>query len=151
MRGDVLGERTGERNGLATALAVTMAEQDALVAEADAETAHDLLGEPVEERGPGRPKGSLNKATQQEIATIKASGQSPLAFLASTMRDADKPLQRRIDCAKAMLPYVHKKQPVAIEARTSTLRVAIILPGEDEAGADFLGIDLEADELEEIQ
>ena len=129
-----------------------MAEQDELVAEAERETATDLLGAPLPaERGPGRPAGSQNQRTRKEVAAIRESGQSPLAFLASVWRNPSVKLERRTDAAKAALPYMHRKQPVAIEGAGSGLRVAIIMPGQDAGEAEFLELDADDLDYEEIQ
>lgn len=140
-----------EKTGMAAAVAICMKEQDDLVGAADEETATDLLGAPVEARGPGRPAGSLNKATRQEVAAIRASGQSPLAFLASLWRDPGKSDKTRKEAAVAALPYFHKKQPLAIDGGASGLRVAIVMPGMAAETAEFLDLDADDIEFEEIQ
>lgn len=104
----------GEKAGLAAAVAVCMAEQDELRDQAERETMSDLFGEIVPARGPGRPAGAQNRQTQLEVAAIKASGQSPLAFLSSIWRDPLKPLDRRIQSAIAALPYMHRKLPLDV-------------------------------------
>lgn len=104
----------GEKPGLAAAVAQCLDEQAELLDQAERETMSDLFGELVPSRGPGRPAGAPNRATVLEVAAIKASGQSPLAFLASIWRDPMKPLERRIQSAVAALPYMHRKQPVDV-------------------------------------
>jgi len=57
----------------------------------------------------GRPKGSHNKATLEQIEKIKESGQTPLEYLASIYQDPARDIKDRIDAAKAASPYVHSR------------------------------------------
>ncbi len=57
----------------------------------------------------GRRKGTPNKANAAREEEIRASGITPLDYLLTVLRDADKPEQVRIDAAKAAAPYVHPK------------------------------------------
>lgn len=63
----------------------------------------------------GRPKGSPNKATVQQRKRIEATGETPLDYMLRVMRDESQPGPRRDDMAKAAAPYVHPKQPVAVQ------------------------------------
>lgn len=57
----------------------------------------------------GRPAGSRNK-------TMKLNGQPcSMTFLLRQMENPDVDLRERIDCAKAILPYQHRKMPTAID------------------------------------
>jgi hypothetical protein len=60
-------------------------------------------------RGSGRPLGSPNKRTVHARVVLEDLGADPAAFLARTMKDEDSPLDVRIDCAKALMPYVFPK------------------------------------------
>lgn len=57
----------------------------------------------------GRPAGSRNK-------TMKLNGQPcSLTFLLRQMENTELEMRERIDCAKAILPYQHRKMPTAID------------------------------------
>ena len=80
------------------------------------------------ERKPGRPKGAKNKSTKEWVEyflnTVK---ESPLMFLGRLYAQETVALARKMQCkredalklqvaaANACLPYVHQKQPIAIE------------------------------------
>jgi hypothetical protein len=59
--------------------------------------------------GAGRKKGIPNRASVAREAAIAASGLTPLEYMLSTMRDEGKPLELRLDMAKAAAPYVHPR------------------------------------------
>jgi hypothetical protein len=59
--------------------------------------------------GAGRKKGALTARSQQLAAAAAASGQTPLEFLISVMRDAGNKLETRLDAAKAAAGYVHPR------------------------------------------
>jgi hypothetical protein len=59
--------------------------------------------------GAGRKAGVHNKASIARQAEIAASGQTPLDFLLSVMRNDDCDMAVRQDAAKAAAPYVHPK------------------------------------------
>src|SRR5512132_1722881 len=90
--------------------------------------------------GAGRRKGSknrLNKALAKAVApaterTVKA-GDAPLAFLLKVMRDKRNDLQLRIDAAGKALPYLHQRQPQAInvEAVFQTPPPVVLVFGPD--------------------
>jgi len=63
----------------------------------------------------GKRKGSRNKATLEQAKAIAESGLTPLDYLLSVYRDKSKPDNERLDAAKGAAPYVHRKQPTAIE------------------------------------
>lgn len=88
----------------------------------------ETQGSGVIERKAGRPKGAKNKSTKEWVdyflSTVK---ESPLIFLGRLYAQETKALARKIQCkredalklqisaANAVLPYVHQKQPIAIE------------------------------------
>lgn len=63
---------------------------------------------PGERRG-GRVAGVRNKATQDQRDAVAASGQTPLDYMLSVMRDPEAPSPRRDAMATAAAPYVHPK------------------------------------------
>ena len=89
--------------------------------------------------GAGRPAGSLNRKTREQVEAIEASGLTPLQYLTSVYQDEGADEARRIDAAKAAAPYVHPKLN-AIELsgdKDSPLeivsRVEIVAPGIDDS------------------
>lgn len=137
--------------GLKTAVQIALRDQDQLQDQADSETAEDLFGDEVVERGRGRPPGSRNRETEAQRKAILASGQSPLAYLASVWRDPGQSTKQRTAAATAALPYLHRKQPIAIEGSGAGLRIAILLPGEEAEAAEFFDADAIDAEFEEIE
>lgn len=87
-----------------------------------------------EERGRGRPKGSTNKSTKEWVDYfLKQVKKSPLMFLGELYAEKTEDLARRM-CAKredalklqiaaasTVLPYVHQKQPVAVQIENEDL------------------------------
>lgn len=61
-----------------------------------------------------RTKGALNKATilQSYIGTKK----DPAILLLKVLQDEGEDMDRRLDAAKTLMPYCHKKLPTMIEA-----------------------------------
>lgn len=103
--------------GFAALLAMTTDQKQALqdAQPTDAEIEADLFGEKIEGRGPGRPKGAINKATKTTAELILATGQSPAMYLASVMRDVTADKERRDRAAIALMPFVHSKMPTAVD------------------------------------
>lgn len=125
-----------EKNGGTAVLAVS----DAAAAEAlrlqeeDAEADIDC-NYSVTRRGAGRPKGSRNRSTEAWRSFFLRQNKSPLLFLGGIysvptsklasdigvkMEDA---LKYQIAAAQAVLPYVHQKQPIAVERSDDILPV----------------------------
>lgn len=71
--------------------------------------------------GAGRPKGSHNKRTEEAIAISKEMGVNPVEFLLKAMANESLPMKDRIDCAKAVAPFVAPRLQ-SIEAHTTTGR-----------------------------
>ena len=59
--------------------------------------------------GAGRPKGAVNKATAEAKAAVEESGQTPLEYMISVMRDPRADERRRDAMAAAVAPYVHHR------------------------------------------
>lgn len=59
--------------------------------------------------GAGRKKGTPNKATLERQKRIAESGQTPLDYMLSVMRDENNPRDIRLDAANKAAPYVHPK------------------------------------------
>jgi len=57
----------------------------------------------------GRKKGVPNKASAERQAEIAASGITPLEYMLTVLRDETKPIETRMDAAKAAAPFVHPK------------------------------------------
>jgi hypothetical protein len=55
-----------------------------------------------------------------------------MAFLLRCMDNDELEVRDRIDCAKAILPYQHRKLPQAVEADVNASgRIEIVIIGED--------------------
>lgn len=75
--------------------------------------------QPGETRNPrGRPKGVKTRMTilrENAFAKAMKGRKTPLEFLLGVMESESASASERIDAAKAAAPYVHKRQPLAIE------------------------------------
>lgn len=120
------------------------------------------------ERRAGRPRGARNRRTAEMVRYLtEARGlKTPLEFLVEMFNEAPAEVARRmglfgaegglataeaakmqVQAAIAALPYMHAKQPVALQAVGKTAGM-LILPGDDGAeaeAADDLGFDLVQD------
>ncbi len=65
--------------------------------------------------GAGRPAGARNKKTAELIEAIEDSGETPLEYLISVVRDTKEDARVRLDAAKAAAPYVHCRMPSQTE------------------------------------
>ncbi len=89
--------------------------------------------------GPGRPKGSKNKSSEEWAEYILKQYRSPLIFLAETYNRPVGLLAAELKCdrleafkiqmaaAKELAPYVHQKQPQALELGGEKGLVPLIL------------------------
>lgn len=59
--------------------------------------------------GAGRPPGAVNKVAEEARRRALFKGVSPLEFLLKVMRDEGEDMPRRLDAAKAAIPFVHPK------------------------------------------
>lgn len=68
----------------------------------------------------GRPKGSLNKAT---LVGYIGTSKDPAHLLLRVLADEGEEMSQRMDAAKTLMPYVHRKQPTAVETSGDPLSV----------------------------
>ena len=102
-------------------------------------------------RGPGRPKNSPNRSTEQWRKLLFAKHGSPLdailteanKSIADLMAEYDfKPKEAahyRMNALQAALPYMHQKQPIAVEAPPGSMVNFNLVLGEaagEQASAD---------------
>ncbi|MCF6216820.1 MAG: hypothetical protein L3J58_11705 [Emcibacter sp.] len=97
--------------------------------------------------GPGRPKGSKNKSSEEWAEHILNQYRSPLIFLAETYNRPVGLLAAELKCdrleafkiqlaaAKDLAPYVHQKQPQALDLGGEKGLVPLVLG----ISADFSG------------
>jgi hypothetical protein len=79
--------------------------------------------------GGGRPKGAVNKLTAGQAIAVKWLGMTPAEYLESVVCDPTADPKLRIDAARAASPYVHKKQPEALEHTVNVpIAVQIVTP-----------------------
>lgn len=160
------GLNTGEKAGIQTAVAdlhdpnqppIMPAEQLPLlpISEVGREIAADNGENP---RGVGRPKGAKNRSTKEWTEYVLGQYRSPLIVLAETYSRSiadlavdlgydlktitpaqrKELLQLQLQCARELAPYVHQKQPMAIEAGESGLVTLVIggMPGQTPVGVN---------------
>lgn len=87
----------------------------------------DTSGLGQEKRSAGRPKGAKNKSTKEWVEYFLNRCKSPLMFLGQVITEDTETLARKmcanrievlkvqVGAANALLPYIHQKQPLAIE------------------------------------
>ena len=63
----------------------------------------------------GRPKGKGLAIKTQAQEVLVLTGELPGHFLARLMSDPNTPQETQVECAKALMPYLHKKKPEARE------------------------------------
>ena len=93
----------GKKAALAAAVEICMGEQREIALEA---AEKDLFGQAPAPAQIGRPPGSRNKETERQFEIIKATGQSPLAYLVSIWRDFNKNTEGRIQATGLALPSI---------------------------------------------
>lgn len=59
--------------------------------------------------GPGRPKGSRNKASLRRQREVAATGITPLDYMLKVMRNPKAAWPRRDEMARSAAPYIHPK------------------------------------------
>ena len=86
--------------------------------------------------GAGRPKGRQNNSTQERMAALLDSGETPLEYMLRVLRDPATDHKRRDDMAKGAAPYLHPRlaqteisgnadKPIAHK-----LKIEFVRPGE---------------------
>jgi hypothetical protein len=95
----------------------------------------------------GRPPGSRNKRTQQWVDFILANFESPLITLAKIYTSDTAALARKLACtledalrikisaAKELAPYLHQKQPIAVQVSSAGTVTLVIEELDREAGS----------------
>lgn len=173
-----MANEKGEKIGLVKAVELTRAESvieraaeqlSLLPSAAAAKMAGDQSadGEVAQRRGPGRPPGSRNKRTEEWCDFILGRYRSPMLFLAEAYSRPVEVLAAELGCDKldafkaqtaaalALAPFLHQKQPVAVEITdTGVVQLILEVPAEvDLGGGDGLVIDVEepGEESEENQ
>jgi hypothetical protein len=118
---------------------------------ADPHGVGDLADEVAEHRGRGRPAGSRNKSTEQWTRFLQTRYRSPLIGLAEVAQMTPAQLQGALggepregskggialpDCLRLIMqaqsllaPYLHQKQPVAIDAGGTGMMTVVINTG----------------------
>lgn len=114
----------------------------------ESEGAEDRAETDAQSRGPGRPKGSKNRNTEEWRKYLLSRYSSPLEGLLAEACKSEAELAQelglrcapnyeqalelrkiRLQCMKEALPYVHQKQPLAVEARGDGLMQLVINTG----------------------
>lgn len=71
--------------------------------------------------GPGRPKGTPNKATADIRSLAQKYGEEALDILAEIMRDKQRPAAARVSAAKELLDRGYGKTPQPIAVNTANI------------------------------
>ncbi len=120
----------------------------------DAEDAPTPLGDAVGRSGPkgGRPRGSRNRRTAEWCDYILGQYRSPLVVMAETYSMPVEELAEKLGCDKldafkaqqaaaaALAPYIHQRQPQAIELPEHTRGLLVIGDLGADGAADALSI-----------
>jgi hypothetical protein len=116
----------GPKTGIKAALAGEDLARPPAVEEGEQLELAGLPLAPAAKRAPGRPAGSLNKATEAWREFLLTKYRSPLEVLAETFTRPVDELAKALGCkrleayqlqlqaARELAPYVHKKMPVEI-------------------------------------
>jgi hypothetical protein len=118
----------GRKEGLKAALAATVGLGAPALPVADGPQQAELLPDAAPPRPVGRPTGSRNRRTQEWADFLLARhGRSPLEVLAEIAVTPTAELARELGCdridaldrrmraAAELAPYLHQKQPVAVQ------------------------------------
>ena len=103
--------------------------------------------------GPGRPLGSRNKRTEAWAHYLLARYASPLEVLAQIATSSVEDLHVRLGCTRlealqekrlaalGLLPYVHQRQPIAVDLNTRQVVNLMIVEGSP-APSDSLAVEI---------
>jgi len=151
------------------------AEQMALLPLCESKGRESAENEVAEGRGPGRPPGSKNKSTAAWRDFLLSRYPSPLVGLAEVAfrpmdqlakdlgasmeglayKDRKELLQMQLQCMKELAPYLHQKQPLAVENTGGGLMTLVINSGtasaDDVAGAGIMDAEFIDPESQENQ
>lgn len=132
----------GEKPGLVAALQALDARGELPAAAEQAELWEEAAAElplrPARSPKGGRPQGARNRATREWMEFFLARYRSPLVGLAEVYSRPARQLAEELGCdlleagklqlaaMQALLPYVHQKQPMAIEAAGKTRGLLIL-------------------------
>lgn len=72
-----------------------------------------------------RTKGAVNKATV--LASYVGTAKDPARLLLKLLEDESADMDRRIDAAKTLMPYCHRKLPTLIESDAPLAAIQIIV------------------------
>jgi hypothetical protein len=71
--------------------------------------------------GAGRVAGSKGKRTEEALAVMEGLKADPVKFLLVAMLNEDLPIKDRIECAKAVAPYVSPRL-ASVESRVTNVK-----------------------------
>ena len=92
-------------------------------------------------QGGGRPQGAVSKITQQMVAQLIASNNTPVDFMLHLMQDTTQTLAFRLDAAKNVAPYIHPRLASTVLSGDASNPLHMIttetrLPKDPQAAAD---------------
>ena len=108
-----------------------------------------------EARGPGRPPGAKNRATRQTAEWFLSRFMSPLegagklisAYFQDPAKFCDENSLNRADALKLVAqlmrdvaPYVHRRQPIALESGGGGLAMALVLAPPETSDQDVMDV-----------
>ena len=68
-----------------------------------------------------------DKLKQLLAVAVGQTGQTPAQFMQEIMQDQTQPVELRLQAARDLAPYVHKKQPVAVEVDTGGIPPLVVI------------------------
>ena len=71
----------------------------------------------------GRPVGSANKP---KLISWRGGRKDPASFILAVMQDENEDTDTRMRAAIALLPYVHRRQPLEVEAEIEAALTVVI-------------------------
>lgn len=87
--------------------------------------------------GTRKTKKDLSRLSERE--KIERRGRkTPLEFLLTCMWDTDNPIVVRMEAAKSAAPFIHKKQPMAVEHHGDIELIPVLAPSKEELAKEYL-------------